>query len=253
MWLINTSTLSLKSFIGKPPPYAILSHTWLPDDPEVTFADFQNENKTIRDKKAGFQKIRLTCEQAKREGIDYAWVDTCCINKDSSAELSEAINSMFKWYGSAAICYAYLEDFLYEDFLNGNTAGLSTLKSCRWFSRGWTLQELVAPKEVVFFAPRAEGWVEIGRKESLCESLEQITHIPREILLQQKPLDDFSVATRMSWAAGRRTTREEDVAYCLLGLFNVNMPLLYGEGTAAFIRLQEEILRGERDDSLFAW
>lgn len=248
MWLIDTGTLRLKSFQGKIPRYAILSHTWCPD--EITFADFQVENKsTTRDEKAGFHKIKLTCEQARTEGISYAWVDTCCINKESSAELSEAINSMFKWYSLATVCYAYLEDFPQSE----ETNNLSLLRGCRWFSRGWTLQELLAPRDLVFFAPHGKSWRKIGRKDGLEQVLEQITNIPGEILLKQKAIDTISVAARMSWAARRQTTQEEDLAYCLMGIFNVNMPLLYGEGPKAFIRLQEEILRETRDDSLFAW
>lgn len=248
MWLIDTQTFRLKSFLGKIPRYAILSHTW--GHHEVTFADFRDENNnTTREKKAGFHKIKLTCEQARREGINYAWVDTGCINKESSAELSEAINSMFRWYRLATVCYAYLEDFPQSQ----ETADLSLLRGCRWFSRGWTLQELLAPRDVVFFVPYGEGWREIGRKDALKEVLEQITNIPSEILLKQKAIETISVAARMSWAARRQTTQEEDLAYCLMGIFNVNMPLLYGEGPKAFIRLQEEILRETRDDSLFAW
>lgn len=248
MWLIDTETFRLKSFQGETPSYAILSHTWCPD--EVTFADFHDQNNiTARDKKAGFHKIKLTCEQARREGIKYAWVDTCCINKESSAELSEAINSMFKWYRLATVCYAYLEDFPPGE----ETAELSSLRRCRWFSRGWTLQELLAPKDLVFFVPDGKSWKEIGKKDALNHVLEQITNIPSEILLKQKAIETISVAARMSWAARRQTTREEDLAYCLMGIFNVNMPLLYGEGPKAFIRLQEEIMRETRDDSLFAW
>lgn len=245
MWLINTKTLRLEDFMGDAPSYAILSHTW--GSEEVTFADFHDE-KTRRNK-AGFAKIELTCAQASAEGIRYAWVDTCCINKESSAELSEAINSMFKWYRLAKVCYAYLEDFPQQ-------VGLvisSSLSCCRWFSRGWTLQELIAPKSLVFFVPTGISWLAIGRKDKSYRALEEITKIPGEILLQQKAIETVSVATRMSWAAKRQTTREEDLAYCLMGIFNVNMPLLYGEGAKAFVRLQEEILREVRDNSLFAW
>lgn len=246
MWLINTKTLKLESFMGEAPPYAILSHTWGPE--EVTFTDFHYE--TTRKNKTGFAKIKLTCEQARTEGLKYAWVDTCCINKESSAELSEAINSMFKWYRLAKVCYAYLEDFRWHAKFAEPTFPLSR---CRWFSRGWTLQELIAPRSLVFFVPDGETWKAVGRKDELYQGLEEITKIPREILLHQKPIETISVATRMSWASKRQTTREEDSAYCLMGIFNVNMPLLYGEGTKAFIRLQEEILREVRDNSLFAW
>lgn len=246
MWLINTETLKLEGFMGEAPSYAILSHTWGPA--EVTFADFHDE--MTRHNKAGFAKIKLTCDQARAEGIKYAWVDTCCINKESSAELSEAINSMFKWYRLATVCYAYLEDFPQVEI-----ADSSSLSYCRWFSRGWTLQELIAPRRLIFFVPNSSGdtWRAIGRKDELHLGLEEITNIPSEILLQQKAIETISVAARMSWAVKRQTTREEDLAYSLMGIFNVNMPLLYGEGAKAFIRLQEEILREVRDNSLFAW
>lgn len=245
MWLINTETFRLEGFMGEAPSYAILSHTWGPE--EVTFADFHDE--TTRHNKTGFAKIKLTCEQARTEGIRYAWVDTCCINKESSAELSEAINSMFKWYKLAEVCYAYLEDFPQQVEI----ADSSSLSCCRWFSRGWTLQELIAPRNLVFFVPNGKTWRAIGRKDELHLGLEEITKIPGEILLQHEAIETISVAARMSWAVKRQTTREEDLAYCLLGIFNVNMPLLYGEGAKAFIRLQEEILREVRDNSLFAW
>ena len=244
MHLINTENLRLECFLGVSPPYAILSHTWGPE--EVTFADFQSQDENRRERKAGFKKIGLTCEQAKKDGYRYAWVDTCCINKESTTELSEAINSMFKWYCNASICYAFLEDFLQSE----TTADLSLLGNCKWFSRGWTLQELLAPKEIVFYG---EQWAEIGRKSTLQEILREITGIPDAILRKQEPLENISVAARMSWAARRQTTREEDTAYCLMGIFDVNMDMRYGEGTKAFLRLQKKIVKQTQDDSLFAW
>ncbi|EHK17332.1 uncharacterized protein TRIVIDRAFT_137229, partial [Trichoderma virens Gv29-8] len=244
MRLIDTSTLELIWFPKAPPPYAILSHTWGLD--EVTFADFTNVPK--RESKAGFSKIKQTCKQALKDGLSYAWVDTCCINKESSSELSEAINSMFRWYRDAAICYAYLEDVPEET--NSSITNSSLINHCRWFTRGWTLQELLAPWDIVFFAA---NWATIGRKTGLGATIEQITGIPRAILTGDSRLDQVSVASRMNWAAKRQTTREEDIAYCLMGVFDVNMPMMYGEGKKAFIRLQEEILRQTEDDSLFAW
>ncbi|KAI0167264.1 heterokaryon incompatibility protein-domain-containing protein [Pestalotiopsis sp. NC0098] len=242
MHLINTATLELEYFIaGCPLPYAILSHTW--DTDEVTFADLSGKRPEEYEKKAGFDKIRRTCLQAKEDGLQYAWVDTCCINKDSSAELSEAINSMYKWYEKAAICYAYISD-------SQEPHHTLQFPNSRWFSRGWTLQELLAPKEVVFYG---EEWTLIGTKGTMLETLEQITGVPAEILSATKALDTVSVAARMSWAACRETTRVEDMAYCLLGIFDVNMPLLYGEGSKAFLRLQSEIMSQTQDDSLFAW
>ncbi|KAH9908354.1 heterokaryon incompatibility protein-domain-containing protein [Xylariomycetidae sp. FL2044] len=258
MYLINTDTLHLEEFNGTLPLYAILSHTWGLE--EVTFADFQNAPTTGW--KTGWEKIKMCCNEARKAGYRYAWVDTCCINKASSAELSEAINSMFQWYREARVCYAYLEDYSPDCIPSRlqSSAGLSQsaqhelvlseLRRCKWFRRGWTLQELVASRNIIFFG---SGWELIGTKEGLSSFLHTITRIPEEVLDDVKPLRSVSVATRMSWAARRETTRPEDIAYCLMGIFNVNMPMLYGEGTKAFIRLQEEILRQIHDDSLFAW
>ncbi|QYT00269.1 HET domain-containing protein [Trichoderma simmonsii] len=244
MRLINTGTLELTWFPKTPPPYAILSHTWGPD--EATFADFAN--LSTRATKSGFIKIEQTCEKALKDGFSYLWIDTCCINKESSSELSEAINSMFRWYRDAAICYAYLEDA--SENIQLPVTSSSSIKHCRWFTRGWTLQELLAPKEIVFFGAK---WTAIGRKTDLREILEQITGIPCKILTGDMRLDQTSVANRMNWAAKRETTREEDIAYCLMGIFDVNMPMIYGEGKNAFTRLQDEILKQTQDDSLFAW
>ncbi|KAK6206477.1 hypothetical protein LQW54_007770 [Pestalotiopsis sp. IQ-011] len=199
-------------------------------------------------RKAGYRKIELTCAQAKADGIKYAWVDTCCINKDSSAELSEAINSMYAWYSKASVCYAYIEDVSFPD--NGDSPNTDSLKDCRWFSRGWTLSELLAPSEIFFYGP---NWNEFGRKTEIYETLHDITGIPQDILRKEKRFEDVNVAARMSWAAERQTTRPEDLAYCLMGIFDINMPLLYGEGNKAFIRLQEQIMSQIQDDSLFAW
>ena len=244
MHLIDTNTLQLTWFPGEAPPYAILSHTW--GSEEVVSADFSDLSKV--ETRPSFRKINLTCQQARRDGLGYAWVDTCCINKESSSELSEAINSMFRWYRDAAICYAYIEDLV--DDVELPIVDASLISGCRWFSRGWTLQELLAPRDIVFYGP---GWINIGRKGELVEVLEQVTGIPRAVLTGETSLDQISVADRMNWAARRQTTREEDTAYCLMGIFDVNMPMMYGEGRKAFLRLQEEIVKQTQDDSLFAW
>jgi hypothetical protein len=183
-----------------------------------------------------------TCDQAVSEGYEYAWVDTCCIDKSSSAELQEAINSMFKWYQQAKICYAYL-----TDLPSGSNLSKS-LPRCRWFTRGWCLQELIAPPEVRFFD---EGWTDIGTRTSCTRLISRITRIPLGVLENSQRMYDMPVARRMSWASTRHTTRVEDQAYCLLGLFDVNMPMLYGEGPKAFLRLQEEIMKRSSDLSIF--
>ena len=171
--------------------------------------------------------------------------DRCCIDKTSSAELSEAINSMYLWYQEAALCYAYLPDVPSND----PSTLSSQLAESKWFTRGWTLQELLAPSTVYFYG---EQWVELGTKASLHKTISRITGIPDRVLLMD-PLAKISVAMRMSWASKRRTTRLEDMAYCLMGIFRVNMPTLYGEGEKAFARLQQEIIKVSEDHSIFAW
>ncbi|KAI0543841.1 heterokaryon incompatibility protein-domain-containing protein [Xylaria curta] len=242
------------------PKYAILSHTWGRE--EVTFQDIQafgrwqrsqSQTVSIIQAKTGFAKIQKAAALAAEHGFDFIWVDTCCIDKTSSAELSEAINSMFRWYKKASICYAYMEDV--ENGSHDNKAGSFRLlyQHSRWFTRGWTLQELIAPEDVMFYG---KDWCYLGSKaydEHVRISLANITGINVRVLEAIVPPSEMSIAARMKWASRRKTTRPEDAAYCLMGLFDVNMPLLYGEGTKAFIRLQEEILKGSHDHSIFIW
>ncbi|KAJ5256845.1 hypothetical protein N7478_012949 [Penicillium angulare] len=241
MRLIQTShPIGLREFFDSELPnikYAILSHRW--EGEEITFEEMIEQTDETRQKK-GYQKVARFCERARADGFEYVWVDTCCINKESSAELSESINSMFRWYLESAKCYAYMSDMESPD----------QLPSSVWFTRGWTLQELIAPHEMIFLD---KNWSDMGSREDLCHELEKITKIESSLLIGKSRLDQFSVAKRMSWAATRETTRTEDRAYCLMGMFNVNMPLLYGEGENAFIRLQEEILKNSDDETLFAW
>lgn len=248
MHLLNTSSLKLEYFDNhNVPPYAILSHCW--DREEVTFQEVQSGNAG---EKAGYKKIKGTCSLTKSHGFEYAWVDTCCIDKTSSAELSEAINSMFLWYQEATVCYVYLADVPHrhcDDEIPG-IARSRCFQRSRWFRRGWTLQELLAPAMVIFFD---QDWIEIGTKLSLSSEISSLTNVPEAILEGTKSIDEISIATRMSSAAHRETARVEDTAYCLLGIFNVNMPIMYGERERAFMRLQEEILKVTDDHSVFAW
>ena len=223
-------------------PYLILSHTWGPE--EVTFSDMADLD--LARKKKGFAKISGICEIARSRNIHRAWVDTCCIDKSSSAELTEAINSMFRFYQRAQCCIAYLEDLQPGNDL----ATEKDLQLCRWFTRGWTLQELIAPLDVQFFD---NDWSYRGSKDKLIDALHAITGIHRIALRTGDMYRSLSVAARMSWAANRETTRVEDRAYSLMGLFDINMPLLYGERGNAFIRLQETIAQESNDMSLFAW
>ncbi|KAI0439066.1 heterokaryon incompatibility protein-domain-containing protein [Xylaria telfairii] len=258
MRLLNAATLQLTQFLDERirPKYAILSHTWLPDNEEVTYDDLQRYHSALAKgpderptvdaimRRLGFEKIEGCCREAQSNGLDWVWVDTCCINKSSSAELSEAINSMFKWYRNAEICYAYLQDVERSE---RDTA----FRRSRWFTRGWTLQELLAPRRLAFYNL---WWQLIGTTttDHLCEIVSEITSIPIAFL-KGAPLKDACVAKKMSWASKRETTRPEDVAYSLLGIFDINMPLLYGEGNRAFMRLQERIIGQTRDDSILAW
>ncbi|KAF1850392.1 HET-domain-containing protein [Cucurbitaria berberidis CBS 394.84] len=250
MRLLNTSTLKIEEFLQRQvPEYVILSHTW--EEEEVSFQDMQSGSAHA---KKGYAKIKSCCKKAAEDGFLYCWIDTCCIDKTSSAELSESINSMYQWYKDSRICYAYLSDFNIDSGMSTDMSMVNQqggLGSQRWFKRGWTLQELIAPTIVEFYDA---NWNEFGTRLSLREQLTQITGITKYILQGTRDaLITCGVAVRMSWAAKRKTTRIEDEAYCLMGLFGVNMPLLYGEGSYAFRRLQEAIMRITEDYTLLAW
>lgn len=232
------------------PPYAILSHTW--GAKEVSLQDVNSFGAKIRHRNSqGFKKIIGAAKLAASQGYRWIWIDTCCIDKTSSAELSEAINSMYRWYGNASVCYVYLEDFSKDR--PGKHPDTWALQNSHWTTRGWTLQELIAPKSVRFYTV---DWEFLGEKQdpSVCGALMRATGIEVEVLFGQITVAEVSIANRMKWASKRLTTRPEDTAYCLMGLFGVNMPLLYGEGPVrAFIRLQEQILKTTDDQSIFAW
>ena len=223
------------------PRYAILSHTWGAETEEVSFKDMMDGTGT---RKLGYDKIRFCGEQARRDELQYFWIDTCCIDKSNSSELQEAINSMFRWYRNAAKCYVYLADVLRPTLdTNVKLSWESSFRKSRWFNRGWTLQELVAPALVEFFSKEGE---QLGSKRSLERHVNEVTRIPIKAL-RGSPLYDFSIQERMSWAENRDTTREEDKAYSLLGIFDVHMPLIYSEGREkAFKRLREEIDRASK-------
>ncbi|KAK0649212.1 heterokaryon incompatibility protein-domain-containing protein [Cercophora newfieldiana] len=265
MRLINTRTLDIKEFTGGAlPPYAILSHTW--GDEELTLQDMLEKDKARR--KAGFAKVEECCRQALKDGLEWAWVDTCCIDKTSSAELSETINSMFKFYEQSMKCYAVLTDIKADQWtewtqtkppeddaqqpsdITPEQIAQFPIFSSRWWSRGWTLQELIAPYDVEFYS---QEWQFLTSKQACKRLINRKYGIALSILDHSAPLASIRVAERMSWACCRYTTREEDMAYCLLGLFGVNMPLLYGEGSRAFIRLQEQIISSTEDYTLFLW
>ncbi|KAI0656703.1 hypothetical protein C8Q70DRAFT_311003 [Cubamyces menziesii] len=207
---------------------------------------------------SGWSKVENACAVAlQKHQCEWLWMDTCCIDKGSSAELSEAINSMFTWYLRSKICLAYLNDVPTCENL---VERIRHMRASRWFTRGWTLQELIAPAQDVVFL--SKDWVKLGTRCDLASFLADLTQIDRGVLVESGGRQDWhlarlraiSVAERMSWAAGRDTTRPEDKAYSLMGLFDVNMPVLYGEGAdKAFRRLQQEIIRDSFDHSIFAW
>lgn len=242
MWLINNRTKELQ-FIQNPDEesYAILSHTWGND--EFSFQQYQ-QGIPAGYTGPGLQKIFKTCELALMRGLPYSWVDTCCIDKLSSAELSEAINSMFKWYQDAAVCFVYLSDVRAEEGFG------QAFAACRWLKRGWTLQELIAPRHVEFYDA---AWNKRSSKAESRDFLSDCTGIDCDVLEDSANLSRIPVARRMSWASMRKTTRIEDAAYCLMGIFDIHMPMIYGEGKKAFMRLQEEITKQSCDLSLFAW
>ncbi|KAI0330922.1 HET-domain-containing protein [Cubamyces sp. BRFM 1775] len=234
MWLLNTLTykLHLEQYPSRA-VYAILSHVWDRTGAEQTF---QLSAKIVR-----------CCQYARSKGFVFVWIDTCCIDKTSSAELSEAINSMFDWYSFATVCYVYLDDV--PDSMSPRAEG-SSFRYSAWFTRGWTLQELIVPHRNIFLS---QDWSMIGTKVALANVIETITGIDSAVLLRTRPLHAVSVARRMSWAVHRYTTRIEDEAYCLMGIFGVRFPAVYGEGSQAFVRLQEEIMKRLPDQSLLAW
>ncbi|KAF2168773.1 hypothetical protein M409DRAFT_20790 [Zasmidium cellare ATCC 36951] len=244
MRLINIHTLELEEFFS-PPPYAILSHRWI--GREITYEQFMNPSQR---KGPGYEKIASFCRLLQQHPdylpthIEWAWIDTCCIDKRSSAELSESINSMWQWYWHAEYCIAWLHDV--------HSSDEDSLRMSEWFTRGWTLQEMLAPVEVYICDSQ---WRCIGTRTSLSDALSLVSGVPAEFLRDngRQRVHWTSMAKRMSWASRRKTTRPEDEAYCLFGLFGVNLPLLYGEGTYAFIRLQEEIIRRFDDESILAW
>lgn len=256
MRLLHTLSLEFEQFFDTEiPPYAILSHRW--GKKEVSHHEMRKRRAS---EGPGLLKILGFCELALRLGYEWVWIDTCCIDQKSSAELSEAINSMYKWYHDAEECFVYLADVK----LGGRPRGLddsdktdedvdfgAMFSASSWFTRGWTIQELLAPHVVRFYDV---DWREIGTQDDLAARISAATYIHRAYITKNHSISQASVATKMSWAARRKTSRSEDIAYCLLGLFGVNMPLLYGEGAQkAFIRLQTEIITQSDDETIFAW
>ncbi|KAH8903420.1 HET-domain-containing protein, partial [Coniochaeta sp. PMI_546] len=270
MRLLNAETRELELFEGDDvPAYAALSHTWGQAQEEILFQDLSGTRTWYATtgpppdspKAVGWKKLSGACRQALNDNLQYVWIDTCCIDKSSSAELSEAINSMFRWYATSSVCYAYLAD-VYAGTNPRSDQAMEDFRASRWFTRGWTLQELLAPADVRFFDAR---WLNLGGKYMLRDTISTITGINVRYIGglpnsanrpgwdSQHLIATASVGEKMSWAAARQTTRVEDNAYCLLGIFDITMPMVYGEGDRAFARLQENIIEATDDCSLLAW
>jgi hypothetical protein len=225
--------------------YAILSHTWGPE--EVTYQDLSSG---AGKNKFGYEKIKFCGQQAAKDNLQYFWVDTCCIKKSDSAELSTAINSMFRWYRNAEKCYVYLTDVLAPardgDVQASQSSWEAAFRDSRWFTRGWTLQELIAPLTFEFFSKEC---TRLGDKKSLEKPIHEITQIPIRAL-RGNPFSDFSIAERKRWAAQRQKTEEEDMLYCLLGLCEVSIPPIYGEcKISALKRLEMTVKEFSKDSS----
>ena len=246
MRLINTKTLVLAEFIEDPiPSYAILSHTRGND--EVLFEEMRNFAPPLYEalyETRGLKKITQSCRIARELGLDWVWVNTCCIDKSNHTELSEALNSMFRWYQASEVCLVYLADVT-SDVSKTLENPEETFSQARWFTRGWTLQELIAPRNCIFYD---REWVPLGAKSALSPTLSAVTGVPVDLLSGKTHLEQYSVAERMGWAAARKTACLEDEVYCLMGIFDVKMPIVYGEGRRnAFRRLEAEMERQQRD------
>ncbi|KAI0699869.1 heterokaryon incompatibility protein-domain-containing protein [Cerioporus squamosus] len=259
MRLLNTTTGRFEIVIDpRSIRYAILSHVWARPEDGAGYKPEQTYQEVLRRiAQAGpdgdalsklSEKIRKACEIARMHGFGYIWIDTCCIDQTSSAEVSESINSMFEWYSCSNVCYAFLDTVEPGEHVRQK---VSHFRRSRWFKRGWTLQELIAPQNVLFLS---KAWTIIGTKYSLAHIIEEETEIDAEVLRYNRMPSEVPVAQRMSWASKRSTTKAEDAAYCLVGMFGVNLTPIYGEGIqSAFIRLQKAILDSTPDQSIFVW
>jgi hypothetical protein len=236
MRLINTRTLKLELFYSYDlPKYAVLSHTWGAE--EVTFTQLMDGSGPDQ---VGFGKVTAVCQLALENHLEYVWIDTCCIDRSSGSELNKSITSMYDWFEDAEVCYAYLAH-VETDY---------DIRRSPWFTRSWTLLELLAPQKVEFYS---RHWEPLGTKITLANTIAEITGIATDILRHERHPKSAPVAERMSWASKRSTNRIEDGAYSLIGLFNIRMALDYGEGLAAFLRLWEEILKNLEDYTVLLW
>ena len=245
MHLLNVRTRQLEHFPDPPPPpYAILSHLWTAGDAHR----FHEIGTPGIDNSPSYHKVDMCCKLALEGGLDYVWIDTCCADANSSSVFTEVLNSAYAWFQGAEVCYVYLDDV---DGAESPEKEESTFRLCKWFKRAWTLQELLAPTNLVFFS---KDWSNIGTKDDLAVVISEVTGIHRDAILYPDRVHRFSIAARMSWASGRKSSKSEDRVYSLLGLFGVNLPIVYGEGEKeTFVKLQHKIIETSDDQSIFAW
>ncbi|KAK4498320.1 hypothetical protein PRZ48_010978 [Zasmidium cellare] len=270
MRLLNVHSLQLEKYddIEETPEYAILSHRWSKN--EMRFGHFQGADwDTLRksaidggkEDEIGIAKILSACAVTKSFALDYLWIDTCCIDGSSSTEVTQAINSMFRWYQRASVCLAYLFDVSTDTSELGHMIDrrlyarkktqilrIGPFEDSQWFRRGWTLQELLAPPELVFYD---HAWRRIGVKTDMTKQIQAATRIDPKYLTGD--FEDASIATKLSWVSDRTTTLPDDMAYCMVGILGVSMDTRYGEEERAFMRLQELLIEKVADDSIFAW
>lgn len=238
---IRSSKDAIRELVKPALKYAIFSHRWLREG-EPTFQDIRHGRECGKD---GFQKLSKFCEKARELEYRLAWSDTCCIDKTNNTELDEAIRSMFNWYRNADICIVHLAD----------SSDSQQMKNDVWFMRGWTLQELLAAVSIKFFGKDWEPYTGLPNDKhdlQLMKDISTITSISVEDLQHFSP-GPTQIRKKMKWASKRTTTRVEDAAYSLIGIFDVSMPIAYGEGEWAFHRLMEVIIQKCDEWDMFAW
>jgi heterokaryon incompatibility protein (HET) len=251
MRLINVRTLDLRKFNQHPPRYAILSHRWI-DEQEICLQDWevyvanQDPLSSQIKCKSGFIKIQNACIQAQKRGFEWLWADTVCIDKRDNSEVTKSVNLMFSWYQSASVCFAYMHEVSNNNQrLKWTEDNAVVRKTPEWFTRGWTLQELLAPKKLLL---SDQDWNCIGDRENCAQVITKFTGIPLSALCG-KDIQSYSYADRLAWAKGRQTTEPEDRVYSLLGLLGVSLPAVgYGIGLKAALWQLESAIEKQRAD-----
>jgi hypothetical protein len=252
----------IRERVKKELKYATLSHRWLPDKQEPLHHQILKEQMEVPDDhKPGWEKLQRFCRTAKDvHNCEFAWSDTCCIDKTSSSELEESIRSMFRWYRNSHVCIALLSETADLAALQLQEKGESGEKAVdAWFERGWTLQELLAPSQIKFYGANWKPLIQGSTNDRdnrdsqvIMEKISTLTDIDMDDLKSFTPGID-RVPEKMLWASRRRTTRIEDIAYCLIGIFDISIMIAYGEGKRAFFRLMEEIIKRYGKWDVFLW